>query len=331
MRERISSVDRMVFSPEVPRENREALEHIYEDPFATIEVEGLEEAEKTERQLGILEQIDVHLNGLRRGFGLSEFHIPPEFAHIIPKESWRHEQPAHYDPGSQSTYFRQPDSDLVFGQHAFHEQLHQHTYGALEVLPGKEAPLIQYYRQGLEVYSRPDHRRHFEMLNEAVTACLEKQFIMALRERPEFEHERRETDKIVTMFKETKLPDGIVLDRDELFQLWIETVDGRRINLEELERPTAELLGGKRVGLQMRGVSYDRERKAFRRLVDKITLRSDSVGDERAVTSQFSKAAFTGNVMGIGKLLDRTFGPGTYRALGEQADEDSFSRFIDTL
>lgn len=331
MAERGTSIDRIIFSPEVLPQNRAELTHLFQDPSSEIELEGLQEEEKTERQLQILGLVDSELNSLRRKFKLPEYHIPNKNTHIVSREKWPHEQPAHYDPATGATYFRRPSSDLEFADHAFHEQLHQHTYGALEVLPGEEAPLIRYYRMGLEVYSRPDHRRNFEMLNEAVTATLEQPFIMDIRNRPEFAAERIETEKILAKFQDKLLAQGVDLDPDELYQLWIETEDGERVDLEALPRLRATRPEVERVGIRVRGVSYDLERKAFRQLVEKIIARTGTSEDGQEIFAKFSKAAFTGNVLGIGKLLDKTFGVGTYRALGEQADEEQFTAFINSL
>lgn len=330
MSERETSIDRMIFSPEILPEQRKNLTEFFQDPSMSIELEGLQEEEKTERQIQILDRVDQELNNLRRDFGLDEFHVSNSKVHIIPRDLWTHEESAHFDPATQSTYFRHPDTDLIFADHAFHEQLHQHTYGAMEVLPGQEAPQIHYYRMGLEIYSRPDHHRHFELLNEAVTATLEKSFIMKMRQLPEFADDVEESDRILAAYKPKMLAGGLKTGLDDIYQLWLETKDGQRIRFDEWNELRDRMPDQTKIGIQVRSVSYDLERRALSTLLRKIADRTD-MKDEQTIFSEFSKAALTGNVLGIGKLLDRVFGQGTYRGLGEQADEKSFSEFIDSL
>jgi len=78
---------------------------------------------------------------------------------------------------------------------------------------------------------------------------------------------------------------------------------------------------------------YPQERKVFNILTDKLyTKNADQFSNREEVFTVFAKAMLTGNILPVGRLVDRTFGRGTLRRIGElDHDTQALKEFVGSL
>jgi hypothetical protein len=79
--------------------------------------------------------------------------------------------------------------------------------------------------------------------------------------------------------------------------------------------------------------SYRRPRKIYATLYDKLYAANKAeFNNADEVKDLAVKAVLTGNILPLGKLIDKTFGKGTFRAIGEaDADIEKLEQFIGAL
>lgn len=79
--------------------------------------------------------------------------------------------------------------------------------------------------------------------------------------------------------------------------------------------------------------SYGEERENLNLLMDKIVEKnSGKFKNKEEVLMVFAKGMITGNILPLGRLLDRTFGKGIFRKIGElDKDTQKQKEFINSL
>jgi len=84
---------------------------------------------------------------------------------------------------------------------------------------------------------------------------------------------------------------------------------------------------------KMRFFDYEEQRSIFNTLVDTLYERNKNDFKSRdEVFDMFVKAHFTGNIYELGKMIDRSFGKGTFRKIGElDKDTEEQEKFIKLL
>lgn len=289
--EEISSIDRMVGGS---KEEREYLKKLFCSQFENqnfAELEGKEKP-KTPEQERIIELVNSTINRIREKYNLKDFEMPSENIHVIDHEQWIHEDNtgAFYWPLRQAVYIRDNLANTVFSECLLHDCLHFKSYNALQKRIGYEK--FSDYRMGLLVFSRKGDGRYFSHLTEAVTEELTKEYIFKLWEDPIFEEELKETEKL-----KKECPQ---YDDEEIYCL------------EEFEREDGEM----RVRIEK--FSYKEERdnllwgieKIFQENQDKFSSRED-------VWDIFVKSMLDGNLIPLGRIIEKTFGKGSFRRLGE--------------
>ncbi|KKS01474.1 MAG: hypothetical protein UU54_C0004G0022 [Candidatus Yanofskybacteria bacterium GW2011_GWA2_41_22] len=78
---------------------------------------------------------------------------------------------------------------------------------------------------------------------------------------------------------------------------------------------------------------YGQQREALNALVDKIFEKNGDIFDSKEeVFGIFVKSIFNNNLLALGKLIDKTFGVGTFRKLGRlDSDQDKLTKFVSSL
>jgi hypothetical protein len=73
---------------------------------------------------------------------------------------------------------------------------------------------------------------------------------------------------------------------------------------------------------------YVRPRAALNKLVDALYACNQSdFQDREEVFDLFARAALTGRLLALGRLIEKTFGPGTFRQLGKCQTEEDLEEF----
>ena len=80
------------------------------------------------------------------------------------------------------------------------------------------------------------------------------------------------------------------------------------------------------------GFGYRRERDILRQLIQKLFRRNPQFKDVSEVHDLFRRGMITGDILPVGRLIDRTFGRGTLRQIGElDSDIDTQEKFVKSL
>jgi hypothetical protein len=285
------------------------------------ELEG-KEREKTPEELEIIDLVNQATNEVLYEYGGEVSDIPAENIHIILEEMWPDSKKStFYSSLNQAVAFKEPSVRIVFLTQLFHEILHFKSYKALQAItPEEGSSYVEVYRGGLEVISRDDNYRYFEVFNEALTEELTKRFVTKLFDHPLFAEDRLQTTNIAN-----KYPKAVTKEKTPLFNE--ETYYAEVVN-EYLNTESKKV-----ANIEVSSFGYESEREILSILVNKLYEKNlDSFKCEEEVFRLFAEGMFSGNLLTTGKLIEKTFGDGTFRKLGELGSDPEGQRgFIESL
>ena len=203
--------------------------------------------------------------------------------------------------------------------------LHFKSYNALQVTTEK-GKLTQ-YRTGLKMRSRDGKRLYFKSLDEAVIEELTKRLVTELKGNTLFEDEVRKTEEIIIKYPKAKSTKGTPLfDKDTVYaevedkKSWGASV-GRLVGLGEMFKK-----------INTNKFTYPLEREILDIITKKILEKNtDQFDDTEEVFELFAKAVMTGNVLEVGKLIDTSFGVGTFRSIGKNSSIQTKIEFVKSL
>jgi hypothetical protein len=303
------------------------------------------EVAKTPEQMELLAFVDQATDRLLHEHGREAFHIPPDNHHLLDEEGRRKlglrwESGGSYSIKDQAIFMRPVGDPVIFGLVAYHETLHFKSHQALQRLyPGKE---VLPYRRGFEIVTRHGHRSYFRQLDEALIQELSNRFTReSLSEHP------LTKDAVAASEDRRKL---ILQHADKLAEEDVEF-------LQELVPYIGELPEKARAAFSQADLPVEQARRAFtdckhlnvlihpygerlrdlHLLVEEIYRRKgEQFANQEEVFELFVEAVVTGNVLPVGRVIDTTFGKGSFRRLGngeqildpscaadESADEES--------
>lgn len=318
---RRSAVERVVgsASPETKKRLLEQAEELFDDQ-AFKDLEG-QEREKTPEELQIISFANEATNELRRRYGLDDFDIPEKNIHIVKEDDWdRKKIVAFYSTEGQAVAMKETDVKMSFLRRVIHEMIHFKSYNAWQAA-ADIPPRAERYRVGLAMRGIKRKMAYFWNLNEAVTEELTKRVFKSMADNPFFKKEAEATKKAIGRRTRIALEGGAVIPADDITYMGAEAgVAGRAKNF----------FGGRKI---VRAFTYSRERGILNLLIDKLFEENkDKFKDREEVFEIFAKGAMTGNIMGLGRLIEKTFGKGTLRMLGELGNDiESQEEFVDSL
>lgn len=264
----------------------------------------LKEAEykKTEDQLSIIKSLNEETNKLMIESGVEPFDIPEKNIHFL-KEKFLEKigvnTDGSFDQKTQSILLSDElNSNFKFSLTLFHEMLHMKSKQIWEVSSDgdkiKKAP----YRNGTTVYST--HKKeseskgfehaHFNGLDEAIVTNLEKICLPIILNLPENKK-----------YKDIYYSEEQVEERRKLANKYrIEEGDFYEINEDNSI-----------------SFGYRNQRMVLDFLCEEIFKQHpEKYTDTEAVFKEFVRAHFTGHLIEIGRLIEDTFGKGSFRILG---------------
>lgn len=270
------------------------------------------EREKSKLEIALINFANEETSRLMAEAGMEPHEIPIENFHIVQPELFekvRTSKTSHAVANYRKqgvvfddSYFK--DYPLIFGVVAFHETLHLKSHYSIEVEDSGSSFVQTGYRNGVSAESSQkkffegNFHEHFVGLHEAIVAEAERRFAQKLIERPEFEKEKEwmsSSEVLETINKIAKLrgltPDDII---------WI----GRK---EENKLVTA---------------SYRTQREVLNYVCSEIQKQfPDQYQEVDDVYEVFLNAHFTGRLLQIARLVEGTFGEGSFRLLGNMGVE----------
>ncbi len=313
-----AAMDKIIGSELTPTE-RQTVQDIFDRKFTEQEVEEVRhnEIEKTPEQIQVIECVNQLTDQLRVKFGLDPFLIPANNIHIIPREILEKRTPlrpeidaAHavFDPGDQAIYLTQglwERSKLLFAESLFHEMVHFKSHNAIQIHKADERLGAYGYRAGFEIYRRDNSRVYFHPLNEGLTEELAKRFALEL------------SNNDTLLGPEVSEKNGLCEKYDVAPEMANELLFLRTY-------PDGKIGGQK--------FTYGLERQALGQLVDKILKKnSDQFSSPDEVLDLFVRGAIPGDVMPIGRIVDESFGKGSFRKIGEATTGEELLQVVQSL
>jgi hypothetical protein len=271
------------------------------------------EIEKTAEEIEICDLVNKLTSNILSRYGIAPFDIPVENIHVFDANLNIAEMEVGgiFFPEKQSIIVRHGRSKLEFADYVCHELAHMKSHGAIHA-PDNET-IDYYYRSGFTARSRDGKQTFFKMIDEGLTEELSKNIIEELKEsgHPVFASESEETHKVVEEY--SAKPGGGFFQDDVLFARYLSEDDPRKLK-----------------GHNVFGVhyAYKEQRQVLNLLVDKIFERNATAFNNRdEVFDLFVKGKLQGNFFGIAKIIENTFGKGTFRKLGEISTEKRMSEY----
>ncbi|MFA5994446.1 MAG: hypothetical protein WC823_05805, partial [Parcubacteria group bacterium] len=156
------------------------------------------------------------------------------------------------------------------------------------------------YRVGLTAHTRDGKKVFFRNLNEAVTEELTRMLLEQFIDSPLFAQEMKQTRWLAEKGRHARTAKGEKLFNSDTFYAEVEDAEDDRVRINTKE------------------FTQIQERAILRKLIRKISERnSDKFENEQRVFELFASSMITGNLIQLGRLIDRTFSIGTFRRIGE--------------
>jgi hypothetical protein len=321
-----SNIERAV--GKVSDAEKERILHGRDESFNNQRFEDLRHKErpKTPTELEIIALANEVTNALRHVDGLCDFEVPPSNIHVIREENWPEGQKgnAFYDSECQAIALREQEANIIFFKKIVHEMIHFKSYNAVQVISATN-PDVREYRVGLVVHARDGHAQYFNNLNEAVTEEITKE-ILATVKHPLLGGDVAQTEKVRSQYPHATDASGKPFFDDDTFYA--------RLADETTFKNRAGRVFGKERSRALVGESfgYRRERDILRQLIQKLLRRNPQFKDVSEIHDLFRRGMITGDILPLGRLIDRTFGRGTLRRIGElDSDIDTQEKFVQSL
>lgn len=260
--------------------------------------------EKTQEDLEIIRIVNEKTNILRRKFNLPDLNIPQENIYVIPYDApWPEdfEGCSYFVPTLQLIVVREKNigksyfSKVVFAANLLHEMIEFKSYASAKKVSDS---FFDICRAGLKIYRASDsNEAYFSNINEAIVEELGIRIFDKLKGHELLKFEITLTNQIKKNISEEKLAGFEFLLNDDIYSIGL-----------DLENSM----------LLWSGFAYPRQRKILNNLVEKIYRRNaDKFRESEQVFNMFANAVFTGRMVRVGRLIDKTFGKGAFRTIAE--------------
>ncbi|MES3032123.1 MAG: hypothetical protein V4699_02695 [Patescibacteria group bacterium] len=298
------------------KELRQALFN-HSNSLSLQEREALEKFEypKSLKELALINFVNQETSRLMQEAGIKPYDIPFENYHIIPPELYHQLTKDNSNAATENKkqamifnaeYFR--DNPVNFGAVALHETLHLKAHLSMEVEEKDGKVDSTLYRESVAIRAAQskshhgEYHHHFTGLHEGIVAETEKRLLAKLLDLPQLAKEKE----------------------------WLESDEARemRKNLaQEKEIPEDDIIWIGKKGendLEWELVTYPQQRKVLNYLCVEIQKQfPDQYRSADDVYQTFLNAHFTGRLLPIARLIEKTFGEGSFRLLGNMGTGNS--------
>lgn len=283
------------------------------ESFSAQEREQFEKFEypKSEKELALINFANIETSRLLQEAGIEPYDVPVENYHIMPPEIYKK---AAGGGGTATTFNKKQviifdaqhfrDNPVNFGAVALHESLHLKSHFSMEVQEEGDRVQKTPYREGVTIKALQSHglhgkyHQHFAGLHEGIVAETEKRLLGKLLDLPE-------------------------LTREKEWLISDEAKEMRKNIAEKNKIPEDDIIWvGKKGTNDWETVSYLQQRNVLNYVCTEIQKQlSDQYQSADDVYKIFLNAQFTGKLLPIARLVEKTFGEGSFRLLGNMDTE----------
>ncbi len=278
--------------------------------------------EKTDEEVKLINYINTITNELRNKYDKEDRDILPEQIFMVKERDWPEEDiDADAITFPYSGFISIKDTKYIIPNFAklLHEIMHYKSYLAFQVIKGEgdEDKFLAVYRGGLIVRSRSGRERYFSYLEEGITQDLTKNAL------------------------DEALANNEILKKEYLeFQNDIESRTNKargnyNASMDAFGSPTPldeNTFYINKDGSYWDTFSYGESMRLIDVLCNKLYAKNqDKFQSESEIKEIFRRSHFNGDLLELGRLIDKTFGKGTFRKIGEIGDDKQARKFIKDL
>ncbi len=212
-----------------------------------------------------------------------------------------------------------------------HELLHAKSYLALQAFRGEGGGDVNTYRSGLQLIKLGSPEKGmFHALNEAITETLAAQVTnQVINNQRDLFHEKFVEQILYELAKAISYKKSKVARISDMKKRWEDWMDsnarrddsGHILYETRLKEDFIQQLAADpkyRYEYPEQYQPYGRERKMFEKLVKALTEKSEEYGGrEKEIRSLFYQAYTSGQMLPVGRLVEKTLGKGTFRFVAE--------------
>ena len=305
--ERTSSLVRVVGTS--PEKEKEILDYIKAEDFDKQEFDKLER-EKTPEELEIINGVMSRMPDFVKKYGGTPVQLKSEHIHIIDSNKLPEEERPKGTCSGRCSFrgqrifvVRPADANkLDFAQSVAHEIMHMNSFHSA-VLDNKSNTISE-RRSGFSIETKDgeESELYFRGINEAITEELTKRFDEEhFRMIPTLADTIKERDKCRADWSSERISKGLK-DNPRVI---------RNLSVVEEKDGTDRVM---RVSWK-----YIEERKRLREIVAELQRKnSEQFELKEDAFSIFAEAYFTGKMLKVSRLVEKTFGGGSFKRLGEE-------------
>jgi hypothetical protein len=307
-----------------PEEEKQKVREKYKaklfDHFNSLKPEEQAELRKSEypkspEDLALIDWANEETNRLMVEAGVEPYDVPYENFHIIPSDTFKKIKGDENTTANATTQFSKQgimfdakdfrSNPVYFGAVLIHELLHLKGHYSIEV---EEKPNGAYsdtsYREGLGIYAAQKlgfhgkFHRHFVGLHEAVVSTQEGKSLQSMLE--------------LALLKEEK--DRLASE---------DTVKLKERISKSKKIPVEDILWVGKSESEYETVNYRPQRRVLSYVCVEICKEfHDQFSSSEEVFKEFLNAQFTGKLLPIARLVEKTFGEGSFRLLGNMTTQN---------
>lgn len=279
---------------------------------------------KTEEEIKIIELANKLTSDLIRQFKIEPNDIPIENVHIVSNILFNKIESESKEERSAITFPTFQNIVIDKNKYKFplkfffivcHEFLHLKSYSSFFAFKENEKLDFVLSRIGINIFNvggKNFFHNHFKGLYEAI---IEETVKKIFYENNVSEH---------PIFKEYKEKISSIENFEEKRQ-YIAKI----FNIDPSDIYFLEKKGDKII---FNSFSYSLSRKFLNYLIDKIFEEfKDKYKDKKDIFNEFLKAVFKGNILNIARLVEKTFGKGSFRILGNMIGEEDAINYLETF
>lgn len=313
-----SGVNRVV-GIDVDKE-KEILEY-FKEVFDKNSRESSKEKEKNSEQIELIQRVNKDMGIFLERYGIKSINIPPENIHMLDTDRLTEKElnEIYKRFGTENGFYSSSKQSIVvlkdynknklsFYQTIVHEMLHaQGFYSYQESKEGRpeitldnkesgDSINMNIRRSGFSIGTKDGKKIFFEDLNESIITELEILFVQEFIEKwPELYKDIKDRDYFIEYSK--KHGDDSITERD-----------------------VASITIYEDSNYEVKSYPYYKERKHFNNLIDKLyESNKENFNSREEIFEMFVKATLSGRIMEIARLIEKTFGKGSFRMIGEES------------
>ncbi len=275
------------------------------------------EMKKTPEHIELINFANQESSRLMKEFGIETYDIPVENIHVVPRGYFASVNPLDASLGkainSKQAIIIEDESGnhLHFGRCVFHELIHMKGYCVFDVQEGEIhesrplGPLVE-TRSGLLAHTPFSHEKmqheHFRGLNEAIVSEAEYRFTKKLFDQPLLKEYKKDMESLSAEDESVRGDMARDFNVPKDYILWLRKTSDTHYTYE--------------IG------SYPQHREALSYVYSEIQKQfPEKYSDIDSVYNEFLSAQFTGKLFLIARLIENTFGEGSFRILGNMTDK----------